>query len=280
MTTDSRSLTPPPALDREFSPSADAAAPASRPGLVRAVLAFAWRGMLRIKHVPEQATDVTVMPVLMVFMFTFLFGGAIAGSTDAYLQFFLPGVLAMIILFGTVYSGVSVNTDVARGVVDRFRTLPIPRPAPLVGAAVGDLLRFLIAVIVVMGLGVALGYRPDGGLAGVVLGAGLVIIFASGVSWVFTTVGLLMRAPNAVMNAGNMAIFPITFLSNVFVPPETLPGWLEAVVNANPVSHLVTATRGLMDGRVEGLELTVSLATAVVLTVVFAPLSTHLYRRK
>lgn len=250
-----------------------------RAGARSAVLAFGWRGILKIKHVPEQLIDVTLTPVLFVLMFTYIFGGAIAGSTGEYLQFILPGILVMSVLFTTVYSGVALNTDVTKGVIDRFRSLPIWRPAPLFGAVVGDSVRYLVAAALIIVLGVALGYRP-GAVWGVFAAAGLVIVFAFGLSWVFTTFGLLMRAPNAVMNVGFMALFPLTFLSNVFVEPETLPGPLEAFVDVNPISHLVTATRALMDGAVAGLALGVALGTAALLTAVFAPLTTHLYRRK
>jgi ABC-2 type transport system permease protein len=252
----------------------------SRAGALSAVLAFGWRGMLKIKHVPEQLIDVTLTPVLFVLMFTYMFGGAIAGSTGEYLQFLLPGVLVMSVLFTTVYSGVALNTDVTKGVVDRFRSLPIWRPSPLIGAVLGDSVRYLVGATVIIVLGLALGYRPEAGAVGVVAAAALVIAFSFGLSWVFTTIGLLMRAPNAVMNTGFMALFPLTFLSNIFVAPETLPGWLEAFVDVNPISHLVTATRALMDGTVAGLELGVALGTAALLTAVFAPLTTYLYRRK
>jgi ABC-2 type transport system permease protein len=252
----------------------------SRAGALSAVLAFGWRGMLKIKHVPEQLIDVTLTPVLFVLMFTYIFGGAIAGSTGEYLQFLLPGVLVMSVLFTTVYSGVALNTDVTKGVVDRFRSLPIWRPSPLIGAVLGDSVRYLFGATVIIVLGLALGYRPEAGAVGVVAAAALVIAFSFGLSWVFTTIGLLMRAPNAVMNTGFMALFPLTFLSNVFVAPDTLPGWLKAFVDVNPISHLVTATRALMDGTVAGLELGVALGTAALLTAVFAPLTTYLYRRK
>jgi ABC-2 type transport system permease protein len=252
----------------------------ARASAASAVLAFGWRGILKIKHVPEQLIDVTLTPVLFVLMFTYLFGGAITGSTGEYLQFILPGVLVMSVLFTTVYSGVALNTDVTKGVVDRFRTLPIWRPSPLIGAVVGDSVRYVVAATIIIVLGVALGFRPGAGVWGAVAAAGLVIVFAFGLSWVFTTLGMLLRAPNAVMNTGFMALFPITFLSNVFVEPKTLPDELKAFVDVNPISHLVTATRALMDGAVAGLELGVALGTAGLLTAVFAPLTTYLYRRK
>jgi len=244
-----------------------------------ASLTFGWRGMLKVKHVPEQLLDVTITPVMFVLMFTYLFGGAISGSTAEYLQYILPGILVMSVLFTTVYSGVALNTDLTKGVVDRFRSLPIWRPAPLVGSLLGDSVRYVIAGSVIIVLGVALGFRPGAGVVGVVAALGLVVLFSFGLSWVFTTLGLILRSPNAVMNAGFMGIFPLTFLSNVFVDPATLPRPLEAFVNVNPISILATASRGLMEGNAEARDLVIVLAVAAALTVVFAPVTTRLYRK-
>ncbi len=252
----------------------------ARASAISAVLTFGWRGMLKVKHVPEQLLDVTITPVMFVLMFTYLFGGAIAGSTGEYLDYILPGILVMSVLFTTVYSGVALNTDLTKGVVDRFRSLPIWRPAPLVGSLVGDSVRYLIAGTVIVVLGVALGYRPGAGVPGVLAALALVLVFAFGLSWVFTTIGLLMRAPNAVMNAGFMGLFPLTFLSNVFVDPETLPSGLEAFVDVNPVSILASASRGLMEGSADAGDIAIVLATAAALTAVFAPLTTRLYRSR
>jgi ABC-2 type transport system permease protein len=186
----------------------------------------------------------------------------------------------MSVLFTTVYSGVAINTDLTKGVVDRFRTLPIWRPAPLLGALLGDSVRYFVAGTVIVVVGMILGYRPDGGVGGVLLALLLVIVFAFALSWVFQTIGLLMRSPNAVMNAGFMGIFPLTFLSNVFVEPETLPAALEAFVNVNPISILADASRGLMAGDLDAGDLGIVLGTAAVLTAVFMPLTTHLYRTR
>jgi ABC-2 type transport system permease protein len=252
----------------------------TRASALSSALTFGWRGMLKVKHVPEQLLDVTITPVMFVVMFTYIFGGAIAGSTGAYLDYILPGILVMSVLFTTVYSGVALNTDLTKGVVDRFRTLPIWRPSPLVGALLGDSVRYLVAGIVIVVVGMILGYRPDGGLGGVVLALLLVVVFAFALSWVFQTIGLLMRSPNAVMNAGFMGIFPLTFLSNVFVEPDTLPAALEAFVNVNPISILADASRGLMAGDVDMGDIGIVFGTAVVLTAIFMPLTTHLYRTR
>jgi ABC-2 type transport system permease protein len=282
-------MSTPPRTRARRTPAAEEAAlskalsSTSRPppaSAVSAALTFGWRGMLKVKHVPEQLVDVTVTPVMFVLLFTYIFGGAIAGSTGDYLDYILPGILVMSVLFTTVYSGISLNTDLTKGVVDRFRSLPIWRPAPLVGALLGDSVRYLVAGTVIVVLGVILGYRPGAGVGGVIAALALVIVFAFGLSWVFTTLGLLMRSPNAVMNAGFMAIFPLTFLSNVFVEPDTLPSALEAFVNANPISVLATASRGLMEGDASAGDIAIVLATAAALTAVFAPLTTRLYRRR
>ncbi|MGH2918790.1 MAG: ABC transporter permease [Solirubrobacteraceae bacterium] len=250
-----------------------------RASALSASLTFGWRGMLKVKHVPEQLLDVTITPVMFVVMFTYLFGGAIAGSTGEYLDYILPGILVMSVLFTTVYSGVALNTDLTKGVVDRFRSLPVWRPAPLLGSLLGDSVRYVIGGSVIIVLGVILGYRPDAGVPGVLAALGLVVLFAFGLSWVFTTLGLVLRSPNAVMNAGFMGIFPLTFLSNVFVEPETLPKGLEAFVDVNPISILANASRGLMAGNADATDILIVLAVAAALTAVFMPLTTRLYRR-
>jgi ABC-2 type transport system permease protein len=250
-----------------------------RASALSAALTFGWRGMLKVKHVPEQLLDVTITPVMFVLMFTYLFGGAIAGSTGEYLDYILPGILVMSVLFTTVYSGIALNTDLTKGVVDRFRSLPIWKPAPLVGSLLGDSVRYVLAGTVIIVLGVILGYRPGAGVGGALAALGLVVVFAFGLSWVFTTIGLLLRSPNAVMNAGFMGIFPLTFLSNVFVDPETLPAGLKAFVDVNPISLLASASRGLMEGNAELGEIAIVLGVAAALTAIFAPLTTHLYRK-
>jgi ABC-2 type transport system permease protein len=261
-----------PELEQVHAALVSGARPA-RPSVVSQCLTFGWRGMLKIKHVPEQLIDVTVTPVLFLLMFTYLFGGAVAGSTDDYLQFLLPGMLVQSVLFVSVYSGVALNTDKTKGVVDRFRSLP------LVGAVIGDSVRYVVASVIVVVLGFIMGFDAEGGVPGVLAAIALVVLFSFGLSWAFTTIGLLMRAPSAVMNTGFMLLFPLVFLSNIFVAPDTLPSWLEAFVDVNPISHLTTSARGLMAGDAEADSILVSLLSAGVLTAVFAPLTVRLYRK-
>ncbi len=249
------------------------------PGALAASAAFGWRAMLKIKHVPEQLFDVFAIPVVFTLIFTYLFGGALAGSTHRYLQYILPGTLVMAVLLVSMYAGTGLNTDVSKGMTDRFRALPIWRPAPITGALLGDVVRYLLAAGLVAVLGLAIGFRPHGGAAGTLAGIGLLLLFALSLSWAWTTLGLVMRTPQAVMSTGTVVLFPLTLASNVFVNPRTMPGWLQAFVRVNPVSHLVDAERGLMAGHPPAGQITLVLLASAALVAVFAPLTAWLYGR-
>jgi ABC-2 type transport system permease protein len=250
------------------------------PGALSASAAFGWRALLKIKHVPEQLFDVIAIPVVFTLMFTYLFGGALAGSASRYLQFILPGTLVMAVLLVTMYAGVGLNADASKGVSDRFRSLPIWRPAPIAGALLGDVARYLLAASLVIVLGISMGFRPGGGVPGVLAGIGLLVLFALSLSWAWTTLGLLMRTPQAVMSVGTVVLFPLTLASNVFVRPQTMPGWLQAFVKVNPVSHLVTAERALMAGQAAAGQVAWVLLASAALAAVFAPVTVHLYGRQ
>ena len=254
--------------------------PPSRASALTTTLTFARRALLKIKHVPEQLFDVTISPVIFTLMFTYLFGGAIAGDTSTYLQFLLPGIVVMTVLTVSVYTGFTLNTDITKGVFDRFRSLPIWRPAPIVGALLGDTVRYTIASAVTIGLGLALGYRPEGGATGVLAALVVLLVFAFSLSWVFTILGLVMRSPNAVMGVSMMVIMPLTFASNIFVDPRTMPSALQTIVDINPVSHLVTAVRGLVGGTATFSDIGWVLIASAVLTAVFAPITMRIYRTR
>lgn len=226
--------------------------PPSRATGLGASFAFGWRAMLKIKHVPMQLFDVTAFPIMFVLLFTYLFGGALAGSPREYLQNLLPGILAMNITMITMYTGMALNTDVSKGVFDRFRSLPIWRPAVLVGMLMTDVVRYALASLVIITVGLILGFRPDGGPLGVVVGVALLLVFSFSVSWAWIVIGLKMPTPEAVMQMSMTLLFPMTFASNVFVEPATMPGWLQGIVKANPISHLATATRSFMHGHIDG----------------------------
>jgi ABC-2 type transport system permease protein len=251
-----------------------------RPSAWSAAVTFGWRAMLKIKHVPEQMFDVTAFPIMMVLMFTYLFGGALAGSVTEYLQFLLPGIMVTSVIMITMYTGTGVNIDIQKGVFDRFRTLPIWRPAALVGALFGDVFRYLTAATVILLVGLILGFRPEGGPAGVLLGIALLVGFSFAFSWVWTMFGLLLRTEKSVMGVSMLVLFPLTFLSNVFVEPETMPGWLRVFTEVNPITHLVAAVRGLMQGRADAGEITWVLVAGAVIIAVFGTLTMRLYNRK
>lgn len=252
-----------------------------RPGPVATSGTFWWRAMLKIKHVPEQLFDVTAFPIIFLLMFTYLFGGALAGSTGAYLQQVLPGILVMTVTWITLYTGLNLNRDIQRGINDRFKSLPIWRPATIVGPLLADAVRYTLASLVILVLGFALGFRPGAGLTGIAQALVLLLVFSFAVSWIWTLLGLLVRSDNAVLGIGNMVMFPVTFVSNVFVAPETLPGWLEGFVRVNPVTTLVSAMRGLIHGGVDvrGDVLAVLVVSAGLIAV-FGPLTMWAYRRR
>lgn len=251
-----------------------------RPSALAASLAFGWRAVLKIKHVPEQLFDVTVFPVMMTLMFTYLFGGALAGSTDDYIQDLLPGIMVMSIIMTTMYSGVSVNEDIHKGVFDRFRTLPIWRPAPMVGYLLGDAMRYALGAAVILVVGLLIGYRPEGGPLGVLAGVAILLAFAFAISWIWTSVGLFARSEKAVMGISMILIFPLSFLSNIFVDPTTMPLWLQSFVALNPITNLVTAIRSVMAGSPDaGALIWVTVAAAVSIAV-FGSLTMWLYNRK
>jgi ABC-2 type transport system permease protein len=251
-----------------------------RAGALAASLAFGWRALLKIRHLPEQLLDVIAIPIVFTLLFTYLFGGALAGSTGQYLQYLLPGTLVMAVLLVTMYSGVGLNADLAKGVYDRFRTLPVWRTAPIAGAMLGDIGRYLLASTLVVALGLIMGFRPAGGVAALLAAVGLVLVFALSLSWVWIVLGLMLRTPTAVMSVGTVVLFPLTLASNVFVQPRTMPGWLQAFVQVNPVSHLVAAVRALMDGTATGAQIGWVLVASAVLTATCGPIAMHLYHRR
>jgi ABC-2 type transport system permease protein len=247
------------------------------PSPLGASVSFGWRAMLKIKHVPMQLFDVTMFPIMFTLLFTYLFGGALAGSPQEYIQDLLPGILVMTVVMITMYTGMALNTDISKGVFDRFRSLPIWRPAVLVGMMLADAVRYTMAALVVTALGVIIGFRPDGGVMGVAAAIGLLLVFSSSLSWVWSAIGMKMQTPETVMQMSMTVLFPLTFASNVFVDPSTMPGWLQAIVNVNPISHLTTASRELMHGAVDSSAILYVLLWSAGLVAVFAPLTMRLY---
>lgn len=249
------------------------------PSKLSNALVFGWRAVLKFKHVPEQLFDLVMTPIMFTLLFTFVFGGALAGTPGEYLQFFLPGILVQTVVFNAVYSGMGLSADLGKGLFDRFRSLPIWSLSPFAGLMVGDVLRHVIAGSIILGIGLILGYRPEAGVPGVLASFALLVAIGFGMGWIFIVLGLLVRTPNTVMTLGFTFLFPLVFASNIMVQPQTMPGWLRAFVEVNPVSLMSTAMRGLMSGDATLRQVLLALAAPVALTLLLAPVTLRLYRR-
>jgi ABC-2 type transport system permease protein len=250
------------------------------PSALSNALVFGWRAVLKFKHVPEQLFDLVMTPIMFTLLFTFVFGGALAGSPRDYLQFFLPGILVQTVVFNAVYSGMGLSTDLGKGLFDRFRSLPIWSLAPFAGLMVGDVLRHLIAATIILIIGLILGYRPEAGSLGVIAAFALLVAIGFGMGWVFIVLGLVIRTPMTVMTLGFTFMFPLVFASNIMVDPATMPEWLRAFVEVNPVSLMTTAVRGLMSGSASLPQIVLALIAPAALTVSLAPLTLWLYRKR
>jgi ABC-2 type transport system permease protein len=236
-----------------------------------------YRGLLKIRHNPEQLFDVVLQPIIFTLMFTYIFGGAIAGNIHDYLPIIIPGILVQTVIVTSIVTGTQLREDMDKGVFNRFRSLPIARISPLAGALLADVVRYLIATTITFVVGIAMGWRPD---ALGVLGATLLVIVCSfAVSWIFALMGTLMKKASAVQGVSMLILFPLTFMSNAFVPPGTMPGWMQAFVKVNPVSHLVTAVRELTSNGHVGVHVLWSLIGAAVIIAIFAPLTVKSYMR-
>jgi ABC-2 type transport system permease protein len=254
--------------------------PATLTQAVENSLTMAGRGLLRMRRTPEQFADALLEPVLFTVMFAYIFGGAIAGGVQGYLPFFIPGILVMSVIMTTVMTGMQLREDIDKGVFDRFRSMPIARSAPLAGALLADTIRYAIATVMTCLTGFAIGWRPAGGIVGVILAGMLVIACSWAVSWIFALVGVLARTPATVQGASFLVLFPLAFLSNAFVPARTLPGWLQGFVAVNPISHLIMAARELTGGVSAGPDVWWALLGAAAIVAVFAPLTVRAYMRK
>jgi oleandomycin transport system permease protein len=247
---------------------------------LRQSLTLAWRTLVQIRHNPWELGDFSIQPILFLVLFLYVFGGAILGSTDDYLNFMLPGIIVMNMVFVTVYVGHGLNTDLTRGVFDRLRALPIARWAPLAGRIGADLVKQAWSIVLLFGIGFMLGFRIETSMLGLLGMSGMLLLFALAFSWVMVWVGVIARDPEHVQLFGFTALFPVTFVSNVFVPTETMPAWLQVVVELNPVSMLAEASRGLLSGGpVLGPALG-AMAWAIVIAAVFAPLALRTLDRR
>lgn len=254
-----------------------------RPGVrdtTTQTLAMAWRALMKMRRNPEQMFDVVIQPLLFTAMFAYIFGGAISGDVDSYLPLIIPGLIGQTVLTACVATGVQLRTDMDTGVFDRFKVLPISRIAPLAGPMVADLLRYFIASTLTFAVGIAIGYRPGGGVLGVAGAIALAMLAGWSLAWIFTLFGILGRNAQGVQGISLLVMFPLTFLSNAFVPTETMPAPLRAFADVNPVSLVISAIRDLAnDGAVTSAVGWALLGCAVVIAV-FAPLSVRAFNRR
>jgi len=242
-------------------------------------MTLAWRSVKKMQRTPEQFSDVLIQPVLFTLMFAYIFGGAVSGDVEAYLPLMIPGILAMTTLTACMATGVQLREDMDTGVFSRFRALPIARVVPIIGPMVADLLRYTVAAGLTVAMGILLGYRPGGGLLGTAGALLLTVITGWSLSWAFTYIGTVARSAQSVQGVSMMLLFPLTFLSNAFVPVETLPNWLAEFVRFNPVSHVISAIRDLAnDGNITG-EVGWALLGCAIVIAIFAPLAVRRYQR-
>jgi oleandomycin transport system permease protein len=262
-------------------PAPAAAARARRPfRLVRHSLALTVRSLIKTWRTPEALIDVTLQPAIFLIIFVYVFGGAISGNTHAYLEFLLPGILAQTIGTGAISIGVNLNSDLNKGVFDRFRSLPIPRAAPLIGAVLGDVVRYVIVTVSTLSVGYAMGFRIAANPFSAIAGCALAVLFALCLSWSAVFVGMKVRTPGAVQGIMFLLILPLSFASSVFVKATSLPGWMQGLVKVNPITHLVDSMRGLFLGTPVGMHVWWTLAWCVGFVVVFLPLALRAYRTK
>jgi oleandomycin transport system permease protein len=260
------------------------AAPARRVGVVTGLqnsFTLTWRSVLKIRTNAEDLLGLSLQPVMFLLLFTYVFGGAIEhGNIQAYLEYVMPGILVQTVLFATLGTGLMLNQDISAGIFDRFRSLPIARWAPLAGAILGDVTRYVISVVVTLGFGMVLGFRIHTNPLAAVAGCLLVLAFAMAMCWLSALIGLSVKTPQGVQVFGFIAMFPLIFASGLLVPVTTMPGWLQAFAKANPVTLLAAACRGLMVRGAVAVPAGESMLWALGLVVVFAPLAVRVYRRK
>jgi oleandomycin transport system permease protein len=248
---------------------------------VRHSVALARRSLIKTWRTPEALIDVTLQPMIFLLLFTYIFGGAIThGSQHAYLQFLLPGLMGQSIAMAGIALGQNLNADIEKGVFDRFRSLPIGRSVPLVGGVLADLMRYLLLCTVFLGFGSLIGFRIQTGVVGTVAAVALSIAFALCFCWISVWVGMLARTSGSVQGIMFLLVLPLSFGSNAFVPTGTLPGWLQAFVKVNPISHLVEAVRGLMLGGPVATPVAWTVLWMAGLLAVFVPLALRAYRRR
>jgi oleandomycin transport system permease protein len=271
-------------LTRRNSPVAAEANPISNGSprtYLKHAIVIARRSLIKLTRTPEQLIDVTLQPAIFLFLFTYIFGGALGGgSRHSYVQFLVPGLLGQSIAMAGVALGQNLNADIEKGVFDRFRSLPIGRSAPLVGAVLADVVRYLTVCVMFAVFGTLVGFRVETNWLSALLAFGLAIAFALCFCWISVFIGMIARTSGSVQGIMFLIVLPLSFGSNTFVSVGTMPGWLQAFVKNNPISHLVSCVRGLMLGGPVAHDFLWTLGWMAALLAVFVPLALRGYRRR
>ena len=247
---------------------------------VSQTMVMAWRALLKMRRNPEQLADVTLMPLLLTVLFGFMFGGAVAGGMQAYLPILIPGIVAYSAITASVAAGTQLREDMSNGVFDRFRSLPIARIAPLVGPMMADVIRYVLAASLCLATGMLMGYRPGGGVPGVVAGILLAVLAGWSLAWIFMFIGTIAKTAQSVASLSLVVLLPLMFVSNAFVPVDTLPDWLQTVVHLNPITLVITALRDLMNEAAVTIQVGYAIAGCAIIVAIFLPLTFRSYAKK
>ncbi len=240
---------------------------------------LARRNLVQIPRIPELLVFATIQPVMFVLLFRYVFGGAIDVGGESYVNYLMAGIFVQTVAFGGISTGVGLSEDLHKGLVDRFRSLPMARSAVLTGRTIADLVRNFFVVLVMLVVGILVGFRPDADLAGWAGAIGLLLLLSFAFSWIGATVALLMRSTEAVQSAGFIWLFPLTFASSAFVQTDNMPGWLQAFADHQPMTQVIDAVRAFLLDQPVGSHGWQALAWCLGILAVFIPLSVSLYRR-
>ncbi len=242
-------------------------------------LVLAGRNLKRITRAPDLALAFTVQPVMFLLLFVYVFGGAIQTPGMSYIDFLLPGIIVQNIAFGGFVTAIGLNEDLSKGLIDRFRSLPMARAAVLAGRTFADVVTNLVGLTILVVVGVIIGFSFDAPALDVLAGLLLMVLFGYAFSWVFAWVGLTASSPEAAQSIGFIAIFPLTFASSAFVPTDSMPSWLQSFADVNPFTTTVDAMRHLWTGTPAGTDVWGAFLWAIGIIVVFAPLAVNRYRK-
>jgi ABC transporter DrrB family efflux protein len=257
--------------------------PTSRPAIywtIADALTLAKRNLVQIPRIPEELIFSTIQPVMFVLLFRYVFGGAIAVPGQSYVNYLMAGIFAQTVIFGATSTGIGLATDLQKGLVDRFRSLPMAKSAVLTGRTLSDLVRNTLVITIMWIVGLLVGFQPKGDLLQLAGAIGLLLLTSFAFSWISATIGLLVRTVEAAQSAGFIWLFPLTFASSAFVPVKSMPSWLQAFTDHQPVTIIVDAVRGLILNQADAGTVWQAVGWCVGILVVFVPLAVWAYGRR